>query len=348
VLSPINLADKPLTLRAGAGAWPVLSLAPEAVAADLPLLTTRAALTLEGLEFHREGGGKPGATGVAHIHSLRAPLAVANCRFVRPQSKNPRPPALVASYSPDFQIRNCQFLGDWFCGLDSLWMVADGRAIVANCLFLTVSHALTFHIQEDTPTASMQVLNNTMISHGQPIAISFKAGQSLKNVSPPLRLEARRNIGATGLLNFLCYSQSKDDDDVLEGELRSLPARLVALEDQGNHVAAGSPFVTFRLLPLAGGERLKPAIASVEEYQNFWKLGETGSILAPIRFHKGLSPTTLTPEKLSPQDFRVEAHGPDLEGAGADVDLVGPGPAYERWKATPAYQEWLKAVGQAP
>ena len=28
------------------------------------------------------------------------------------------------------------------------------------------------------------------------------------------------------------------------------------------------------------------------------------------------------------------------------MDLVGPGPAYERWKKTPEYQEWLKETGQ--
>src|SRR5262249_17302040 len=31
---------------------------------------------------------------------------------------------------------------------------------------------------------------------------------------------------------------------------------------------------------------------------------------------------------------------------GADVDLVGPGPAYERWQKTPDYQQWLKDTGQ--
>jgi hypothetical protein len=35
--------------------------------------------------------------------------------------------------------------------------------------------------------------------------------------------------------------------------------------------------------------------------------------------------------------------GKDL---GADVDLVGPGPAYERWKKTPDYQQWLKDTKQ--
>jgi hypothetical protein len=32
---------------------------------------------------------------------------------------------------------------------------------------------------------------------------------------------------------------------------------------------------------------------------------------------------------------------------GFRVALVGPGPAYERWKKTPEYQQWLKETGQA-
>jgi hypothetical protein len=41
--------------------------------------------------------------------------------------------------------------------------------------------------------------------------------------------------------------------------------------------------------------------------------------------------------------YRAGKDGKDL---GADVDLVGPGPAYERWKKTPAYQQWLKDTAQ--
>jgi hypothetical protein len=32
------------------------------------------------------------------------------------------------------------------------------------------------------------------------------------------------------------------------------------------------------------------------------------------------------------------------ETLGADIDLVSPGQAYERWKALPAYEEWQQAV----
>jgi hypothetical protein len=51
----------------------------------------------------------------------------------------------------------------------------------------------------------------------------------------------------------------------------------------------------------------------------------------------------LTPEdfRQRPDSFAYQAgsKGKDL---GADVALVGPGKAYERWKQTPAYNEWLK------
>jgi hypothetical protein len=58
------------------------------------------------------------------------------------------------------------------------------------------------------------------------------------------------------------------------------------------------------------------------------------------------------PEKLSAEDFRLRSDsagykaGKGGKDLGADVDLVGPGPAYERWKWTPEYQQWLKDTGQ--
>ena len=60
-----------------------------------------------------------------------------------------------------------------------------------------------------------------------------------------------------------------------------------------------------------------------------------------------------SPEKLTPEDFRLRPDsagyraGKDGKDLGADVDLVGPGKAYERWKKTPEYQQWLKETGQA-
>jgi hypothetical protein len=57
-------------------------------------------------------------------------------------------------------------------------------------------------------------------------------------------------------------------------------------------------------------------------------------------------------ERLKPDDFRLAVDstgyraGPDGKDLGADIDFVGPGNAYERWKKTPEYQEWLRETGQ--
>jgi hypothetical protein len=38
--------------------------------------------------------------------------------------------------------------------------------------------------------------------------------------------------------------------------------------------------------------------------------------------------------------------GPDGKDLGADIDLVGPGEAYERWKQTADYQEWQRETSE--
>lgn len=59
-----------------------------------------------------------------------------------------------------------------------------------------------------------------------------------------------------------------------------------------------------------------------------------------------------SPETLVPADFRLhpdsagKGAGPGGKDLGADVDLVGPGAPYERWKKKPEYQEWLKRTSE--
>jgi hypothetical protein len=91
------------------------------------------------------------------------------------------------------------------------------------------------------------------------------------------------------------------------------------------------------------------------EWNRFWGLKDTGSSQGVIRFHGGdlRAKVTADATKLTPEDFRLRADsagyraGPDGKDLGADIDLVGPGVAYERWKTTPEYQEWLKESRQA-
>ena len=111
------------------------------------------------------------------------------------------------------------------------------------------------------------------------------------------------------------------------------------------------------LLQLAGDYRDLPPNSptqTIPQWKEFWASDAPGSLRGPAKFQGGdlITKLAAAPEQVSSEDFRL---GPDSAGyragqdgkdLGADVDLVGPGPAYERWKKTPDYQQWLKDTGQ--
>ena len=89
-------------------------------------------------------------------------------------------------------------------------------------------------------------------------------------------------------------------------------------------------------------------------WDRFWTTAESGSSRGRVRYSGGnvWSKAATAPESVSPGWFRLHADsagyraGKDGKDLGADVDLIGPGPAYERWKKTPAYQQWLRDTKQ--
>src|SRR5262249_24356462 len=93
---------------------------------------------------------------------------------------------------------------------------------------------------------------------------------------------------------------------------------------------------------------------SLAEWSRFWGTEGADLLEGRVRYQGGelVGKLEATPEKLTPDDVRLRPDSPgyragkDGKDLGADVDLVGPGPAYERWKKTPEYQQWLKDTGQ--
>src|SRR5207237_1151882 len=143
--------------------------------------------------------------------------------------------AVRAEQASSLQVRNCQFLGDWYAGVD--WKaVPEAPAVIANCLFLTRHHAVNSNIPQDAPAASSQVLNNTLVSRAGAVAIQI----GLPKVPEPAsgltaaRLEARRNVYGFGFLDVMYFAGSKEADEFLEREHRSLARRFVPVEDRSS------------------------------------------------------------------------------------------------------------------
>jgi len=86
-----------------------------------------------------------------------------------------------------------------------------------------------------------------------------------------------------------------------------------------------------------------------KRWRAFWGLKQAGVVGQPrfageVTFERLLN----DPGSLTPADFRLTKDSPGKgkgEGGkdlGADVDLVGPGEPYEKWKKTPEYAAWQK------
>jgi hypothetical protein len=93
-------------------------------------------------------------------------------------------------------------------------------------------------------------------------------------------------------------------------------------------------------------------IKDLNDWHQFWGLTEPQSIQGIARFQGGdvVAKAATTPEKLTTGDFRLRPDsagyhaGPEGNDLGAEIELVGPGKAYERWKKTPAYRQWLSEM----
>jgi hypothetical protein len=207
----------------------------------------------------------------------------------------------------------------------------------------------------DAKDVSIQVRQNTMVGAGlvlgidqprmpsgeRPICVDFSA--NVANCAGP---------GHRAVLRFdQWHLEPLLSTQGAEEHLRAL----VALHEQHNVYAAGTRMLHHGQIGKSGFSHFAASQGKdLADWNRFWTQTDTGSTEGVVRFQGGdLFQRTLTnPQKLTPDDFRLRTDSPgyraghDGKDLGADVDLVGPGPAYERWKQSPEYQEWLKETGQ--
>ncbi len=352
VSPPVTLKNRPLTLRAGPGFHPVIRL-DTAVNASVPLLTTDASLVLESLELGRTNEanlkGWP-AMVAAHGPSVSA----TNCRFFWPSNAN------FATSSRVCRFSNCEFITGRASGL--MWNYPDdGELILENCVQAGGgSVGLTYRRLPKTASVQIRVAKSsfraecvlTMFTdaidpgpagtikadEGGPIRLAIS--ESVIDVDHPLRLGGGTPAPPGRIARF-----AKAIDSLLP--------RLLTWRDRQNLYAEDN-FVSF--VTLNHGEPMKPPPGprTLADWDGTWGQSKTGSSRGRVLYQGGdpLARLALPPGRMKPEDFRLRPDsagcraGKDGKDLGADVDLVGPGKAYERWKKTPEYQQWLKDSGQ--
>jgi hypothetical protein len=177
---------------------------------------------------------------------------------------------------------------------------------------------------------------------------------------PPLSLNATGDLGF-GLISFKSSGNLLDARRVLNmghhgwalgnpEDEKTLLKRLFAWSDQENLYQ-----VTNAFLSVSDDTGMRDLGAkTLSEWKGFWGQPDAMIHEGPVHYQGGnlTSRLQVAPEQLAPTDFRLRPDsagyraGKDGKDLGADVDLVGPGPAYERWKKTPEYQQWLQETGK--
>ncbi|HJT77127.1 MAG TPA: serine/threonine-protein kinase, partial [Gemmataceae bacterium] len=352
VTGPIKVGNHALVLRAGAGYRPVVRLSPEGVQTYEPLLQSNGPLTVEGLELHRFGQKpwKEGQPVPCHIYATGPSLFVAHCAF-RADSHEPYHDH-IRGHTAECRVRNCAFIAPTLGG--AVDAEACQTLILDNCLHLGTMAVGIGAWRAGKDDVRLVMNRNTLLT-GTFHAIHYAYSPAVQPVKPG---EATRQIKAevagnlfdgAFVLNAGVGTLKAPDSNQAEALLRRVftwagrenlyhfPDRYVYWTDE----KGTGP------LPVGGPRNL-------DEWKKLWGSPETGSVVGTVRYQGGdlLARLAADPLRITPEDFRLR---PDSAGyragkggkdLGADVDLVGPGAAYERWKRTPDYRQWLEDTGQ--
>jgi len=345
VSEPISIRKDALTIRAAPGFRPIFRLNAERETGPF-FLRSDAALVLEGLELQREpqdSHSPKGESWRAIIYST-APLYAANCRLLLKGLH-----ACIVAHSPIVELRNCEFLGTDVSALSGDCSVGQ-RWAMENCVH--TGGACSFnYVTADVNKVSIRVVHNTMVGSGGLLnAVLFREASALLTgrPEPPVRVEAAGNLfDARGYHMNFEQSQPKP---LPAAEAEAALRRLLAWQGRGNLYAADRALLSLTVQ----WKGLEPRVKSLADWKQFWGGAEVDSLEGRIRYQGGnlLTKLRATPEKLTPEDFRLRADsagykaGKDGKDLGADIDLVGPGSAYEHWKKTREYQQWLRDTEQ--
>jgi hypothetical protein len=343
---PITSNNQALTIRAGPGFRPVIRRT-ENSPTENHLLQTKAHLLLEGLEFQMPDfkDEQPRHIIICRGDSIQA----AHCRFVIPGVGS----AIIAENSPLATARNCEFLGGAHSAIGGYLPPSGARRVMENCVVAGCNAIGMSYWKPGLRDINAILHHSTFITPLHPaVDIRLEALVKVPDATrdgPPFFIDAASSIIHT--YNIMWFHQCGEENIILPANIEAAVRLMVTWREHRNLDSPGSAYLQCLVANKFRDWRLFETRAA---WDHIWGSGPTGSLEGRIRYHGGdlLARLANGPGQLTPDDFRLRPDsagyraGDDGKDLGADIDLVGPGPAYERWQKTPAYQQWLKDTGQ--
>jgi hypothetical protein len=334
----------PLTIRAGDGFRPVIVDTRQDPAPDVEnLLWARSSLRLEGIVLRSE-------TKSYRTLFAEGPLAVANCRFWK------QSPGLCIGTVTECNVRNCEVSSP--LGAAAAFEKYGTDVVVANCLLIGHNN---LDDRDVNCGATVRFLDNTFLTADASktafLYLMYMSRVQTTQVAPEhLRIFTSENVFASEQFTFELIQSPELAPALLVDEAETWLTRRVQWREERNLYPPRNRLLGIGIVVSSKESRVFDASRGMDlvDWNKLWSLEDTGSSQGNIRFQGGdlHAKAKLNAAALTPEDFRLRPDsagyraGSDGKDLGADVDLVGPGPAYERWKKMPEYQEWLMETGQ--
>jgi WD40 repeat protein len=331
VTGPVVIHDKALTIRAGAGYWPLIAVDLRRTARPpWSAILSNASLTLEGLELHRTLVAN--RTGGALVGSIRAPLRLAHCRLFTVGDAE----TIVCDESTGCELKDCILLPE--NGASVVWnRPRKCRLVVDGCL--VGGRGLVVRDMAEAMSVSdvrLLVKRSTVVGErALEFRVDYPTGKVAEGpVSPGLEVEVERSV-LDAKDNLVGFRLMKDPNVSAAAALARLRDRLgwrdrgCLLRLEGAPLALGPPAKEpGPLLP----------VTTLGDWDRVWGQIGTGSSAGQPTYAggKNAAPGSLH-QALVPGDVRLMG-----STVGADADQLGPGPAYWRWRQSPDYQRWQK------
>jgi len=273
-------------------------------------------------------------------------LRATNCRFL----KLTNGPCVTVHGGGLHELRNCELVTPPRNHTIQYWSPSsDSTYIVENCcLTATINIAQQ---PADLRAATLRLRRNTVLGNAcvyVPID-SLRKNAAADASGPSICVEASQNVFNPAFDWPVLLANYSGDSPPQTADLAPLVPRLANWQGERNLFPADR-----RLLEASVGFDRKQAesVADLTGWSRFWGPTDSDSLQGRIQLQGDaiLDGLYTSPEKIQAEDFRLRPDspgyraGPDGKDLGADVDLVGPGAAYERWKKTPEYQDWLRDV----
>jgi hypothetical protein len=295
-------------------------------------------LVLEGLELHDRNDRSTASLLVSMVKG--GDLRMLNCRLVSGSE------AHAVSLTGQGELINTHIGGD----VTALRVGHDaGTARIQNSILSALSVGiLCDNLAGPATDHRIHLTQSTLVAFRVIQARVYLEGASAKAPPEPVPFTLAGNVLAaippSAAVNF-----NVDWRDAALPSPKELGEQLrlrYNVSEKNNLFSKNKDFA--RLETLA--EKNLELFATLKDWQAVWRMSETKSEEVQPRFQGGdmFDRMRKEPWNLRAADFRLapgspgKGAGPGGKDLGADVDLVGPGEAYERWKQTPEYREWRK------